>query len=397
MAISNNPVTGSDIYSSIHIFFFDAPATDNYTFTVENVDDQVQFSIDNGSWNTAPLFGSATQTVNLVAGLHKIVLKFKQNPVGNTSMRFLLPARAGGLLPPGAGYQVPVNYSQLIGRVIQSIPNDAFGLGTLERGVRGFVYDDATTGIALDLTDTIPAPFSTFDNDGTGIIDYFSDIDGPTPVPCENYELDIDFIEEGECLKRSLAKINKNFSIIESLLISLSTCCSLDPCVCCSSSTPPPTPTPTPPPTGGPTNCNIPFSFSDGGVSYPQIFPFELGAATGTVNLFFNALQRPDRFICSIDGTVVLDTGYYGAPRYTYGSWDRANFTNRLSGLIDPITGNVYPFTDASHDIDGYPIINSAQLDNKTFSKTTSTSTCILCAFAPMLATYWEINMSCPT
>jgi len=611
MAISNNPVVGNDIYSSVHIFFFDAPATDDYTFLLTNVDDDARFSIDNGPWFTAPLWGSATTTVNLASGLHKIILEYKQTGVGGITMRFLLPSRAGGTLPTGAGYQIPVNYSQLIGQVLQSIPNNASGLGTLERGVRGFVYDNSTTGW-LNLTDAISTPFSTFLNDSTGVVDYsssrtgpstwpqhvaplgncvtpadpsqvywatvdvtgspnqtitvpagifgsssqsitvtlnsptatdittsnffgynqipcsFKNPDGlaartnwdstktwtfsgpvrnpvlalyslgqggvritltalngatfkhlcnatdpnnslciqnstslqgaegygillfegvftsisiqpstsenycnycwglvagdlvnqsscvecplptpaptptptptPTPLaPCEATSLELDFVDPDECLNRSLAKINKNFGALESYLISLSTCCSLDPCVSCLSSTPPPTPTPTPTPTSGPTNCNVPLSFSDGGVSYPQIFSFELGAVTGNVNLFFNALQRPDRFICSIDGNILLDTGYYGASRYTYGSWDRSNFTKRLSGLTDPITGNVYPFADSSHESDGYPIINSAQLDTKSFSKTTSTSTCILCAFAPMLATYWEINMGCPT
>jgi len=180
-------------------------------------------------------------------------------------------------------------------------------------------------------------------------------------------------------------------------MFSLSTCCSFTPCMSCSSYTPPPpTPTPTPPPDPLP-GCDVPLSFSSGSVSYPVIFDFELGLATGNVNLTFNALQRPDRFICSIDGAIVLDTGYYGANRYTFGQWDRTNFTNRLSGLVDPITGNVYPFVDTNHDGDGYPKVNPAQLDTLGFAKTTSTSTCTLCAFAPMLATLWNINMGCPT
>lgn len=65
-------------------------------------------------------------------------------------------------------------------------------------------------------------------------------------------------------------------------------------CVCCG---PPSVP------------CGTPVVFF-GGQSNPSVHTIQLGSGTGTVELIFNALVIPDRFVVAYNGEDVIDTDF---------------------------------------------------------------------------------------
>jgi hypothetical protein len=142
-------------------------------------------------------------------------------------------------------------------------------------------------------------------------------------------------------------------------------------------------------------NCGEGSSYS-GGVSYPTTESVTLGTDTGTVVLDYNAQNVPDRFIVQWNSSVVIDTGYRGAPQYDFGGGSRSAFTSSLTGDIDPITLNTYP-DFATYPDDGYPRIVGPGIGTASFNKNLGTDTfAIIKVYAPMSGTVWSYQMNCP-
>jgi hypothetical protein len=114
---------------------------------------------------------------------------------------------------------------------------------------------------------------------------------------------------------------------------------------------------------------SVPIEIIDSGNTY-----LASGAThTGNVILSFDSYQVPDRYILYFDGNVVIDTGYRGTSDYDYGGIYRYEVTNALSGKIDPVTGNTYPFAGSGFGADNYPRVTSPASGFNTFMKATST------------------------
>lgn len=142
--------------------------------------------------------------------------------------------------------------------------------------------------------------------------------------------------------------------------------------------------------------CDVPVNYT-GQVGYPSDeFSYNLGTATGWVELEYDSYSVPDRFIVRYDNSVVIDTGYVGSFNYDFGRPNRSNFTTRLVGKEDPVTGNTYP-DFINYPDDGYPRIKSTGRGKARFYKGNSTPiTARIQAWAPIPGTAWRAKMLCP-
>ena len=142
-------------------------------------------------------------------------------------------------------------------------------------------------------------------------------------------------------------------------------------------------------------SCSTPTVYT-GGQAYPTEIGYFFGTQTGNVILSFDSYQVPDRYILYFDGNVVIDTGYRGTSDYDYGGIYRYEVTNALSGKIDPVTGNTYPFAGSGFGADNYPRVTSPASGFNTFMKATSTQVATLKVYAPILGTAWDVEVLCP-
>lgn len=107
------------------------------------------------------------------------------------------------------------------------------------------------------------------------------------------------------------------------------------------------------------TTTMIPISCSDT-IDYDSLSTFEtiydvdLGTDTGYSTLAFGSDGLPVRIIVWWDGSIVIDTGYFGAVEYDYGEANRGAFDYWLLGKVDPVTSNPYP-DYVTYPDDGYP------------------------------------------
>lgn len=98
-------------------------------------------------------------------------------------------------------------------------------------------------------------------------------------------------------------------------------------------------------------------------------YEVDLGTATGTVTLNYDAYSVPDRFIVSYDGSDVIDTGIVGD-----------------SGTYTDIDGNSV-----------YVTVAGPGAGTISFNKSNAyPRTAILKVIAPYMGTAWECNLGCP-
>ena len=119
-------------------------------------------------------------------------------------------------------------------------------------------------------------------------------------------------------------------------------------------------------------SCGTQYSYT-GGATFPTLLNINLGAATGTVTLNFNAKNVPDKFEVWFDGVKVIDTGYRGSATY------QTDLDNALA-------------------LRGLPseTISGVGLGSANFSKTTNTQVALVKVYAPIEGTSWDITLSCP-
>lgn len=126
--------------------------------------------------------------------------------------------------------------------------------------------------------------------------------------------------------------------------------------------------TPTPPTIP----CGSSTSFS-GGASFPTSKVINLGTATGTVTLNFDASAAPDKFIVIYDGVEVINTGYRGV-------------SSAQSSLNAALAARGLP----------PETIVSYGPGSMSFNKTTTTATATVNVYAPLSGTAWNYTLSCP-
>ena len=144
-------------------------------------------------------------------------------------------------------------------------------------------------------------------------------------------------------------------------------------------------------------DCDTVVEYS-GEMGYGIESIINLGTGVGEVAFEVDPLQVPDRFIVYWDDDVVIDTGYRGYAGYGWaGEW-RTQFNNSLTGQIDPITGNTYPFVDVSHAPDNYPHVDHSNgYYSFYFDKISETpNIATVMTYAPITGTFWRFIMRCP-
>lgn len=142
-------------------------------------------------------------------------------------------------------------------------------------------------------------------------------------------------------------------------------------------------------------DCGVTTEFS-GEQSYPSEKIYTLGTELGTVVLDFDAQNQPDRYIVYIDNEIVLDTGYRGSTGHTPGGSSRADWASSLTGRVDPVTGNTYPFIDPSNESDGYPVVFTPGQGSASFYKSSTFPYAIMRVYAPESGTLWSATLNCP-
>lgn len=118
--------------------------------------------------------------------------------------------------------------------------------------------------------------------------------------------------------------------------------------------------------------CGATAAFS-GGQTFPSLFIINLGSSIGQVDLDFDAVGVPDKFILEFDGVEVINTGYRGD------SAEQAALNAALAAKGLP------PET-----------IAGGPTGIAFFNKTTGTTIATLKVYAPISGTAWNCTVSCP-
>jgi hypothetical protein len=149
-----------------------------------------------------------------------------------------------------------------------------------------------------------------------------------------------------------------------------------------------------------------------GGQNYPTQLQSILGSSTGT-NVTISVrtgTSIPDRWVLTLGGTQVLDTGYICPSNQAgIGQPGRTNFTQSLQGRTAP-EGGTYPLAPGGTapniiESDGYPRINTFIPDGPfpiqdnttfTFAKNTVASVLNISVYGPQTGTFWTNTVACP-
>ena len=156
----------------------------------------------------------------------------------------------------------------------------------------------------------------------------------------------------------------------------------------------------TPTPTITPTNATFCNSLID--YNGPEIYPYNLsiniGSTTGTTLTFeYSAYTVADRFILYYENNILNDTGYVGSFVYDYNEMYRENFTEHLTGKIDPITGLEYPNINSTNAApDGYPFVNPINKGVFTYIKNSPTQIAQVEVYSCAPLNIWTFRLNCP-
>lgn len=121
--------------------------------------------------------------------------------------------------------------------------------------------------------------------------------------------------------------------------------------------------------------CGTDLQFN-GGESFPSEHNIVLGSGIGVVDITCIAYSIPDKFVFSIDGEVVLDTGYLGD------TTRQNNLNSKLTELGLPIE-TIKP--------------NSNEENNYSFQKLQAINQVLnVKVYAPLEGTAWGVKVTCP-
>jgi len=124
--------------------------------------------------------------------------------------------------------------------------------------------------------------------------------------------------------------------------------------------------------------CGVrPLSPLQGAQSFPQIIEYDLGSATGQVEVYFLPYTVPDRLVIMSNNSIVLDTGYVS----------QAPDSNKQINLDAAL---------AQRGIASSPISKLAVGGIYTWEKTSSESKVYAIIYAPLGGTNWQFSISCP-
>lgn len=124
---------------------------------------------------------------------------------------------------------------------------------------------------------------------------------------------------------------------------------------------------------------------------FPAVYIVPLGLETGSVELFHNALNVPDKFVVDWSGSVVFNSGYVGSVGFQSQlntelsnlGYDSETITNTNPGNITATIGNA----------GAYPGFGSG-----SFQKNTPNPTfCTVRVYGPLPGTAWHFLVNCPS
>lgn len=153
------PHLGRHQFSALFIAYYKADMTGNHSFDF-NADDNLAVSVNNEDFTEYKFWSnsSGTFTRHLTAGVHKFVLKFQNAQVHGANLMFMRKD------PSKGSFFAPYNFESLPGKIIKLIPNSV-EVSSLTPGIKGFVYDNSTTGWNLTLCDKVPTgKYGIFDS-----------------------------------------------------------------------------------------------------------------------------------------------------------------------------------------------------------------------------------------
>ena len=127
--------------------------------------------------------------------------------------------------------------------------------------------------------------------------------------------------------------------------------------------------------------CNDTVTYS-GNQTFPGIYEVDLGYATGSVTVTYQAYSVPDKFVVDWSGSTVFNSGYVGS----VGNQTSLN-TNLSDRGYDPET-----ITNVSSLFGGLPGYGSGSFEKTTAEPTT----CQIRVYAPLPGTAWQLTVDCP-
>ena len=140
--------------------------------------------------------------------------------------------------------------------------------------------------------------------------------------------------------------------------------------------------------------CGIPTQYA-GGQSFPTTFDVTLGSGTGTVTLDYLTGANPDRFVVTLDGVDVIDTGYVGNPDYVEGG---QTYQQKLDAymLAHGLPQEDINMFNPAH-VDGNPNLDTNPgTMHASFVKSTTVATATLKIYGPLPGTGWSARLGCP-
>lgn len=140
--------------------------------------------------------------------------------------------------------------------------------------------------------------------------------------------------------------------------------------------------------------CGIPTQYA-GGQSFPTTFDVTLGSGAGTVTLDYLTGANPDRFVITLDGVDVIDTGYVGNPDYVEGG---QTYQQKLDAFM---AANGLPQVDITMFNTDY-VEGDTNLDTNpgtmhaSFVKATASPVATVKIYGPLPGTGWSARLGCP-
>jgi len=141
--------------------------------------------------------------------------------------------------------------------------------------------------------------------------------------------------------------------------------------------------------------CGLETTF-EGGESFPSEFTVNLGSGLGTVTFDYLTGNIPDKFVVTLDGVEVINTGYVGDPDYVIAFYGKP----AQEALDDFMIAEGLP-TEAINMFNpaytpGLGLDDNPGTMQTSFNKVSTSSVATVRVYAPLEGTGWYFRLNCP-